>query len=143
VIETSILLHRVVASLDRAGDRILRSTLGLSHSRAVLLLVVERRGPLPQSALADELGCTQPAVTGLLREVTRDGHAEVRVDQANRRRRIVSLTPAGRSVVAAATTLLDQRFTELLAKAGTDGSALHAQLADIDRVLNPGEEHRY
>jgi DNA-binding MarR family transcriptional regulator len=139
MIETSIVLHRVVAAMDRAGDRVLRESLGLSHSRAVLLLVVERRGPLSQAALADELGCTQPAVTALLGEVSRDGHVTIRVDDANRRRRIVSLTPSGRTIVAAAIAILDERFTQLLAAAGVDGAVLHAQLSAINRVINPGK----
>jgi DNA-binding MarR family transcriptional regulator len=141
MIETSIVLHRVVAAMDRAGDRILRESLGLSHSRAVLLLVVERSGPLSQAALADELGCTQPAVTALLGEVSRDGHVEVRVDDTNRRRRIVSLTPSGRTTVAAAIAILDQRFTQLLATAGVDEAVLHAQLAAINRVIDSGKAH--
>ncbi|MEV6866062.1 MarR family winged helix-turn-helix transcriptional regulator [Streptosporangium subroseum] len=133
--EIGIMLHRVVAGLDRAGDRVLRAELGISHSRAVLLLVLDRQGPISQRELAAELGCTDPAVTGLLREVSRSGFTEVTPDPANRRRNVVSLTPSGRAIVQTASALLDQRFANLLALSHVNGEELLSILTRLDRNL--------
>jgi DNA-binding MarR family transcriptional regulator len=138
--ETSLLLHRVVAALDRAGDRALRSELDISHSRAVLLLLVDREGPISQHDLAERLGCTDPAVTALLREVSRDGLVEVSVDLANRRRNLVSLTSRGRRVVADASVLLGNRFAQLLAVADVDNEELLSLLVRLNRALTTTSE---
>lgn len=131
----SITLHGVVTALDRSGDRILRAELGISHSRAVLLLVVDRDGPLSQAELARHLGCTEPAVTGLLREVIRSGYVDVAPDALNRRTKLVSLTAKGKSMVNAASTLLHERFAALLSRAEVDGKELLVMLMRIADTL--------
>jgi DNA-binding MarR family transcriptional regulator len=133
--EVAIMLHRVVAALDRAGDRLLREELGISHSRAVLLLVVDRDPGLSQSDLAEALGCTAPAVTSLLREVLRDGYVEVSVGAGNHHRKLVTLTPKGAEVVRAASELLDGRAKDLLRVARVDGEAFLAVLTQLADTL--------
>ena len=49
-------LHRLTARLDRAADRILTETLGLSYRRFLALLVVGELQAPTQRALADALG---------------------------------------------------------------------------------------
>ena len=137
MIETSVVLHRVVAALDRAGDRFLRAEFGISHSRIVVMLLLHRGGPTGQHDLAVQLGITDPAVSGLVRELVRDGHVTVEVVPANRRQRVVSLTAAGADLVERAGSHLEGRFAALLAASGVDNDELFALLSRIDKTLNP------
>jgi DNA-binding MarR family transcriptional regulator len=138
VFETSVLLHRVVSALDRAGDRFLRAEFGISHSRMVVLLLLHRGGPTDQHDLAGRLGITDPAVSGLVRELVRDGRVEVAVAPSNRRRRVVSLTAAGTELVDRAGRHLEDRFAALLAESGVDDDDLFALLSRIDKTLSQG-----
>lgn len=131
--QVPILLHRLVRNLDRTGDRILKAALGLSMSRALVLLAIDVDGPMTQRDLASWVGSTAPAVTSLLRELRADGLVSIREDEDNRRRKVVSLTAEGRRTIRSARRLLDQRFDELLRRAGIDGDKLLdavARLAD-------------
>jgi DNA-binding MarR family transcriptional regulator len=136
VIETSVVLHRVVAALDRAGDRFLRAEFGVSHSRTVVMLLLQRNGPTGPHDLAVRLGITDPAISGLVRELVRDGHATVDVVPDNRRRRVVSLTASGAALVGRAGQHLEERFAALLAASGVDNDELFALLSRIDTTLN-------
>lgn len=136
MIETSVILHRVVAALDRAGDRFLRAEFGVSHSRAVVMLLLHRGGPTGQHDLAVELGITDPAISGLVRELVRDGHVSVEVVPANRRQRVVSLTVPGAALVDHAGRHLEERFVALLAASGVDNDELFTLLSRIDKTLS-------
>jgi DNA-binding MarR family transcriptional regulator len=137
MIEVSLLLHRIVYALDRSADRRLRDGLGVSHGRAVLLRTIGVNGPCSQHKLAVELGHTDPAITGMVRELVSAGLVEVRPDPGNGRRRLVSLTPAGADVVARVTAVLDAAMAELVRVAGVDTRTLTAELTKIDAVLAP------
>lgn len=137
VIEISLLLHRIVYALDRAADRRLRDQFGVSHSRAVLLRVIGLKGPCSQHELAVALGHTDPAVTGMVRELVAAGLVEVLPDPGNGRRRLVSLTASGTDLVARVTAALDAAMAELVRAAAVDTRILAAELAKIDAVLVP------
>lgn len=136
--ETNVLLHRIVAALDRAGDRFLRAEFGISHSRIVVMLLLHRDGPTNQHALAGRLGITDPAISGLVRELVRDGRVSVEVSPSNRRRRVVSLTASGAELVDRAGRHLEERFAALLTASGVDNDDLFALLSRIDKTLNQG-----
>lgn len=133
--ESAILLHRIARDLARAGDRILRAELGISHSRALVLLALDLDGAVSQQDLARWLGSTAPAVTPLLGELSAAGYVEVTTDPANRRRNRVSLTDKGRRTVRAARTMLDHRFDELLRKSDVDGEVLLTALSRIATTI--------
>ncbi|HEX5534882.1 MAG TPA: MarR family winged helix-turn-helix transcriptional regulator [Actinomycetales bacterium] len=137
MIEVSLLLHRIVYALDRAADRRLRDQFGVSHGRAVLLRVIGVKGPCSQHELAVELGHTDPAITGMVRELVSVGLVEVRPDPDNGRRRLVSLTAAGADLVARVTAFLDAAMAELVSAADVDTRTLVAELTKIDAVLGP------
>jgi DNA-binding MarR family transcriptional regulator len=56
-------LHTLVSRLERAGDRILRTTHGLSYRRFMVLVTVGELGTCTQRALADSLAVTEPSVS--------------------------------------------------------------------------------
>lgn len=128
-------MHRLVRELGRAGDRILRDEVGLSYSRTLLLLAIDIEGPMSQQALAAWLGSTAPAVTGLLRQLTADGLVSVQQDQRNRRRNTVGLTSEGERVIRAARAILDERFRDLLRRAGVEEDLLQQALTRIEATM--------
>ena len=133
-----LVLHRLVRDLDRAGDRILRAELGLSYSRALLLVALDLEGPMSQQELADWLSTSGPAVTGLLRALSADDLVLVSEDQRNRRRNVVQLTADGRRIVRAARRLLDRRFDDLLHTSGVDSGRLLEALGRIEATMASG-----
>ena len=137
VIETSLLLHRIVYALDRAADRLLREGVGISHGRAALLRAIAVGGRKNQHELARVLGHTDPAVTAMIKELAAAGMVEDTPDPQNGRRRIVTLTRAGADVVARATAILDAAMTDLVAAAAVDTRVLDVELRKIDTLLNP------
>jgi DNA-binding MarR family transcriptional regulator len=137
MIEVSLLLHRIVYALDRAADRRLRDQFGVSHSRAVLLRAIGLKGPCSQHELAVELGHTDPAITGLVRELSSAGLVEVLADPGNRRCRLVSLTDSGTDLVTRVTAVLDDAMATLVRAAAIDTRTLVAELAKIDAALVP------
>lgn len=133
--ETAMCLHRLVRELERAGDRFLREEVGISYSRTLLLLAIDVEGPMSQRALANRLGSTAPAVTGLLRELTADRLVLVQEDERNRRRNAVSLTEEGQRVIRAARECLDKRFRGLLHSAGVEEAPLQEALTRIEITM--------
>ena len=59
-------LHAVVVMLDQAADAILPE-LGLTYSRYLVLLTIERLGGATQRSIADALGITDPAASRAIR----------------------------------------------------------------------------
>jgi len=67
-----------------------------------LLFAIERHGPLTVGALAEHLGVSQPGVTRALGQLARAELVAIETAAEDGRRRLLSLTPAGRAFVAAA-----------------------------------------
>lgn len=133
-------LHRLVRGLERAGDRILRDEVGLSYSRTLVLLAIDTEGAMSQQQLAAWLGSTEPAVTGLLRELTADGLVSVQPDARNRRRNTVDLSAEGQRVIRRARTRLDERFRDLLHLAGVEEAPLQQALTRIETAMQEASD---
>lgn len=67
-----------------------------------MLWAIAQYGPLTIGELAERLGVTQPGVTRALGQLAEAGLVEVVTAPDDARRRLVSLTPAGRRFVEAA-----------------------------------------
>ncbi|MFC4453518.1 MarR family winged helix-turn-helix transcriptional regulator [Deinococcus sonorensis] len=117
---TSYLLHRLVAELDRAADRLLRAHFGISYSRALFLFALHEHGTVTQHELATALGYSDPAISTMVQSLIRDGHVETARSPEHGRKRLVTLTPQGRAFVAQGRHLLDDRFNDLVLQAGVD-----------------------
>src|SRR5882757_804065 len=74
---------------------------GLSLSRTKMLQMLELRGPSQQAVLAEALDLAPRSVTQTLEGLERDGLIKRRRDPADRRGKLVTLTPAGTSALAA------------------------------------------
>lgn len=71
---------------------------GLTLSRARLLFALNRRGPLTQTDLAQELEIETPTLVKLLDGMEKQGLIERRADASDRRAKRVHMTPAGLEV---------------------------------------------
>lgn len=116
-------LHQFVFALDRGADALLRHRFGISYSRALALDALLGRAGMTQHELAHVLGRTDPAVSVMLTELTEAGHTVVLPDPAHKRKRRVHLTPAGEQLARGISTLLSEKFLELVERAGIDADA--------------------
>lgn len=90
------LLHRVVLLPGEAARRRGDDLGGLTYSQMRLLGTVEDIQPATQHQLAQALSVSDPAISRALRPLEAEGFVEVRPDPEHGRRRLVSITEAGR-----------------------------------------------
>lgn len=121
---------RITRAWRREADLRL-APLGLSHATASALLLLRARGDAPcrQGALAQALGIEQPSLVRLLDQLCAAGMVERHADPADRRARILHLTPAGRHAAERAEAALEALRAELL------GTAAPQDLQAAMRVL--------
>ena len=130
-------LHELVLVMDAHADRVLRSRFGVDQNLFAFLAPLAS-GSMDVTRLAGALNLTKAAVSKRVARLGRDGWLTAASDPRHGRRVILSLSPAGRSLVADAGTLLGAEFDAVLAGSGVDASGFHAQLRsliDAVRVL--------
>jgi MarR family transcriptional regulator for hemolysin len=97
-----------LARLYRSGVDGALTGLGLSDALALPVVVLGRKPEgVRQNALADELGVEGPSLVRLLDRLVENGLVERREDPVDRRAKVVSLTPAGRTHAKQASRALD------------------------------------
>ena len=131
-------LHAVVALLDRSADQILPS-LGLTYSRYLTLLTIERLGEATQRAIAEAMGITEPAVSRTIRALQADGLVAAKATPGSGNRRSVGLTAAGQRLVDRAADQLEAAFAGLLESAGLAATDVLAVTDPIIMLLAEGE----
>lgn len=73
--------------------------LDLSLTEALLMAYVDHHGAMSQTAVADRLGITRAAVTGIVEKLLSRRLIDRAVDPADGRRKLVTITKTGRVVV--------------------------------------------
>jgi DNA-binding MarR family transcriptional regulator len=110
------LMVRIGEAVDR--DFVASLTdLGLKPRHLRLLVLVDRAGELNQRDLAGQLGMDPGNLVGLLDSLEADGIVARPRSEADRRQRLVSLTPNGRRLLARAlraTAAIDERIRTAL-----------------------------
>ena len=102
------LIRRVAGLLDRAGESLFRTELGVSLAQFLVLSVVDAHpGPLSQQAIADRLGLTKGTVSKQIDNATTAGLMTVGPAPHSRREHIVALTDAGTQLVRRGDTLFE------------------------------------
>jgi DNA-binding MarR family transcriptional regulator len=117
---SAYLLHKLVFELDRAADQLLQTQAGISYKRAFFLVVLQQCGTVTQHELAVALGYSDPAVSTMLLELTKDGYVTTTKSPEHARKRLVALTPKGSELVTQGRHLLDSSFDQLMQDAGVD-----------------------
>jgi DNA-binding MarR family transcriptional regulator len=114
-------LHKLVFALDRAADALMREEFNISHSRALVLVILLDKPGINQHQLAQMLGHTDPAVSALLRTLIIEGYVTTSVSPIHKRKKTVELTNKGSELARQAQKYLNQKFESLLQAAGVDG----------------------
>ena len=132
-------LHAVVSLLDRSADAIL-PTLGLTYSRYLALLTIERLGETTQRSIADAMGLTEPAVSRTIRALQAAGWVATDAQSGVGNRRAVRLTSQGQDVVNSAADQLEAAFGTLLTSAGLRPGDVLAVTDPLIKLLVEGED---
>ncbi|MET8050221.1 MarR family transcriptional regulator [Streptosporangium sp. NPDC005286] len=103
---------------------------GLSLARTKVLQVLDRRGAMRQSSLAQELGHAPRSVTQSVEALEREGLVERAADPEDGRSKLVSLTPEGARALAAGTAAGERVLREVF------GTLEREQLVDLGKLLD-------
>jgi DNA-binding MarR family transcriptional regulator len=96
---------------------------GLSPTLTAALATVERHGPLTPSELAARERVQRPTVTRILSTLDELGLVARAADPGDRRSSLITVTPAGRELLAAARTRKDAFLSERLDALGAEDRA--------------------
>jgi DNA-binding MarR family transcriptional regulator len=123
---SSRLATECAMNLVRTGDLVvgrvasLVGDFGISPAGGLVLnILIEASEPLSQTTLKERLLVTGPTVTGLVDSLERRGLVRRRLDAADRRRRLIEITPEGRSVAGTFLPLVHAAERPWLARLST------------------------
>ncbi|MFJ4679913.1 MULTISPECIES: MarR family winged helix-turn-helix transcriptional regulator [unclassified Kitasatospora] len=136
------LLYRVVMLMGDAARRRSGPDQRLSTSQLRLLGTLEEIQPATQHRLAEALALSDPAVSRALRPLEAAGYVAVDVDPAHRRRRLVTLTPAGQAAFLDEGKPLEEEFRTALLAAGFPYERYLADTHRLADLLTPAPPPR-
>lgn len=101
--DTCLCLHtqRAARAVARHFDRAMAPA-GLTNGQFSLMMVLSGPEPKPHARVAAFLAMDRTSVTAMVKPLERRGWIEVRVDEKDRRGRLLTLTDAGRAALARA-----------------------------------------
>lgn len=105
-------VQRAARALARHFDEALRP-LGLTNGQFSLLMSLNRPAPPGMGPVADVLAMDRTTLTAALKPLERRGLVTVAVDPADKRSRLLKLTPAGRRLLAKAVPIWQQSHAEI------------------------------
>jgi DNA-binding MarR family transcriptional regulator len=94
-------VQRAARALARRFDDALRPT-GLTNGQFSLMISLNRTEPPDMVPVASLLGMDRTTLTAALKPLHRRGLLRIKVDTADRRSRVMTLTPKGRRLLARA-----------------------------------------
>jgi DNA-binding MarR family transcriptional regulator len=120
--DTCLCLHvqRAARALARRFDEALRP-LGLTNGQFSLLMSLNRPRPASMGSVATLLAMDRTTLTAALKPLERRGLVESETDPADRRSRLLRLTTAGRTLLAAAVPVWQSNH-----------AAIESRLTDVD-----------
>jgi DNA-binding MarR family transcriptional regulator len=118
------LATRLRLALARSARRLRQeSGTALSPSLTAALATIERHGPLTPSELAARERVQRPTVTRLVFRLEEAALVTRAADPADRRSSLITVTPAGRALLAAACTRKDAFLSERIDALGPEDRA--------------------
>ena len=128
--------QRAARALSRRFDDVFRP-LGITSGQFSLLMALSRPAPWRIGDLAQMLVMDRTTITANLKPLERDGLIAIEVAAQDKRARQVSLTPAGRKLLARALPIWTKTHLEVDALLGRDPAPLRADLSALSRA-HPG-----
>jgi DNA-binding MarR family transcriptional regulator len=128
--DTCLCLHvqRAARVVARRFDDALRP-LGLTNGQFSLLMSLNRPKPPSIGSVAALLAMDRTTLTANLKPLERRGLVTVSVDEMDRRNRLMTLTPAGRALLASAVPVWERTHVEIEGLiTGSDPDTLRADL---------------
>ncbi|CAN7210420.1 MarR family transcriptional regulator [Rhizobium rhizogenes] len=128
--DTCLCLHvqRAARALARRFDEALRP-LGLTNGQFSLMMSLNRQQPAPMGPVATLLAIDQTTLTAALKPLERRGWVNVLPNPRDRRARLLSLTPSGKAVLAAAVPIWEATHAEVEQRLpGGNGDGLRQEL---------------
>lgn len=121
--DTCLCLHvqRAARALARRFDEVLRP-LGLTNGQFSLLMSLNRPQPPAMGAVASLLAMDRTTLTAALKPLERRGLVVVTANPKDKRSRLMTLTPAGQTLLAAAVPIWQQTHTEIEALLDASGA---------------------
>ena len=112
--DTCLCLHvqQAARALARRFDEVLRP-LGLTNGQFSLMMSLNRPKPAGIASVASLLAMDRTTLTAALKPLERRGLVVVMIDPADKRGRLMTLTPAGRRLLARATPIWERIHAEL------------------------------
>ncbi|HEY1644878.1 MAG TPA: MarR family winged helix-turn-helix transcriptional regulator [Candidatus Saccharimonadales bacterium] len=107
-------IHRVVMLLDKRGEELFRTELGISLRQFLLLRLIEadaKHAP-SQQLITDRLGIAKSAVSRHIDIAREKGWIEVSTSETSRRQNSLSLTKEGKALLTKAKALIEQSENE-------------------------------
>ena len=123
------LINQLSTHAHRVIDERLRAANIAHRSHYSLLAALAESGPTSQADLGRRIGLDRSDVTAAVNELERQGALERAADPADRRRNVVSITPAGQEQLDAMDVQLGEAQDELLAPLSA------AERAELIRML--------
>jgi DNA-binding MarR family transcriptional regulator len=105
-------VQRAARALARRFDEALRPV-GLTNGQFSLLMSLNRPQPAGMASVANLLAMDRTTLTAALKPLERRGLVVVAKDPADRRSRLLSLTDAGKDLLALATPIWEENHREL------------------------------
>jgi DNA-binding MarR family transcriptional regulator len=115
-------VQRAARALARRFDEVLRPV-GITHGQFSLLNALNRPQPASMTSVATLLAMDRTTLTANLKVLERKGLARVAVDKEDKRSRRLSLTPAGKVLLATAVPIWKREHAaieRMLDKPGPD-----------------------
>ncbi len=141
----------MLGKLGRLGQRLSQAAIadqGLGLPHFSVLTTLDDLGPLAQHELAAHLGLNSSHLVGYVDELERREAIRRDRDPDDRRRQLVSLTPAGRTLLARLRTPIDEVQEKFLAVLSDDERAvlMHLLVRLLDQVDeaadgSPADDH--
>jgi DNA-binding MarR family transcriptional regulator len=137
LLSTPFLLKRLGMAVKERSLQAFGPT-GLNPQHHAVLSLLDEGARETQATIADALGYDRGHLVGLLDELEAKGYVERRRDPGDRRRHLVSLTPAGAQALGELRAIAKRVEKEFLAPLDADERrALHALLLELARYHDP------
>src|SRR5512134_1466469 len=104
--------QRAARALARRFDEAFRP-LGLTNGQFSLMMALNRPEPPTMAGIAALLAMDRTTLTAALKPLERRGLIEIRPDPRDRRRRVMTLTPSGRELLAKAVPVWVETHAEV------------------------------
>jgi len=131
--DACLCLHsqRAARALARRFDKAFQH-LGLTNGQFSLLMSLNRPEPAPMGPVAHLLAMDRTTLTAMLKPLERRGLVTIGVNPADRRNRLLALTEAGRTLLAAATPIWRATHAQVEAQLpGLDADGLRLALNSL------------